>query len=446
MIGSLLSQMANAEKMSIEQIQRSMQNGVLDTYIGIPLIAEKAKQAQKLQMAQAILKEQGMPDVTVKDQVMQTADQVTRPEPPVMPSTPDGYRQQSAPSQGVEALASNMPEDYAGGGIIAFAEGGGTEENPESRYRVMRNDEPFRPAQLPDRPSYYEGIQSLYDRYMGQIPANQEYLRNVITSQQANRPNREQMVLANAIREAGFGAAAGREPWALTNVAEGALLGSRAYARGMENLDKDDQNVVKQLIATGLRGDELQQQALRYGIDLSHQRAMEPYYGSMEAKNLAEAGLDPERANLFRRQAEYQGSRTTGQDIENLYGPEREQAGIEKDIAQSEYFRRPHYTKRAAGAGKVDPGAYQIYQDASNDPQFQSALADALASGERDRSGNPVGDPRFWRREVQRILKDPSDRNYPTVMQYMQRLMPSYMQRMRQMTVPQTSDYSSDEE
>jgi hypothetical protein len=87
-----------------------------------------------------------------------------------------------------------------------------------------------------------------------------------------------------------------------------------------------------------------------------------------------------------------------------------------------------------------------MYQDASGDPQFQSALADAMASGEKDPSGNPVGDSRFWRREVQRILKDPTDKNYSLVMQYMQRLMPSYMQHMRRLTTPPTPDYSSDEE
>ena len=131
MINSLLGKMVDAQKMSIGQIQKSIAAGSLPAYIGMPMLAEKVKEAQKLQMAKAILQEQGTPPTTVKDQVMQAADQVTRPEPPVMPSTPDGYRQRPAPSQGVEALASNMPEEYAGGGIIAFANTGAVPDVPD---------------------------------------------------------------------------------------------------------------------------------------------------------------------------------------------------------------------------------------------------------------------------------------------------------------------------
>ena len=124
MINRLLGQMADAEKMSIAQIQTGIQNGTIDAYVGIPMIAEKTKEAQKIQMAQALFREQGEPDVNVKDQVMQAADQVTRPGVPPAPTLPATDRQRPAPSLGLEAARSNMPEEYAGGGIVAFANTG----------------------------------------------------------------------------------------------------------------------------------------------------------------------------------------------------------------------------------------------------------------------------------------------------------------------------------
>ena len=97
----------------IQAIQRSLINGVqsgaIAPYVGIPLIQELT---QKLPQAQAAMAQSlagaGMPQpqqggVPIADQVMAQA------------------------GQGVETLPSNLPESYAGGGIIAF-EGGGKVE------------------------------------------------------------------------------------------------------------------------------------------------------------------------------------------------------------------------------------------------------------------------------------------------------------------------------
>jgi hypothetical protein len=97
----------------IQAIQKSLINGVqsgaIPPYVGIPLIQELT---QKLPQAQAAMAQSmagaGMPQpqqggVPIADQVMAQA------------------------SQGVETLPSNLPESYAGGGIIAF-EGGGKVE------------------------------------------------------------------------------------------------------------------------------------------------------------------------------------------------------------------------------------------------------------------------------------------------------------------------------
>jgi hypothetical protein len=99
MIGSLMSRMADAEKLSIPQLNQAVKNGTIPAYVGVPLIQEKmkAEQAAKAMVAQT----QAQPPLA--RQVMEQADVMS----------------------GVEKLQSNLPEEgYAGGGIIAFTEGG----------------------------------------------------------------------------------------------------------------------------------------------------------------------------------------------------------------------------------------------------------------------------------------------------------------------------------
>lgn len=99
MIGSLMSRMADAEKLSIPQLNQAVKNGTIPAYVGVPLIQEKmrAEQAAKAVVAQT----QAQPPLA--RQVMEQADAMT----------------------GLEKLRSNLPEEgFAGGGIVAFAEGG----------------------------------------------------------------------------------------------------------------------------------------------------------------------------------------------------------------------------------------------------------------------------------------------------------------------------------
>lgn len=99
MIGNLMSRMADADKLSVAQINTAVKNGTLPAYIGVPLIQEKmkAQQAAKAMVAQ----DQAQPPIA--QQIMEQADVST----------------------GLEKLQSNLPEEgYAGGGIVAFADGG----------------------------------------------------------------------------------------------------------------------------------------------------------------------------------------------------------------------------------------------------------------------------------------------------------------------------------
>lgn len=126
MIGSLLPTLAKAQDESIQQLQRSIQAGLVPAYLGIPMLEQKVKNHQR---ATAILmgqQQQGQPPIA--EQVMQQANQITQPQqmpqmPPQaqMPQMPP--QQMAQAPQGIDAAQSNLPaEGYAGGGIVAFAD------------------------------------------------------------------------------------------------------------------------------------------------------------------------------------------------------------------------------------------------------------------------------------------------------------------------------------
>jgi len=86
--------LANPAKYSLQQLTDGVQSGVIPAYIGIPLIQERIqdeKEAQAMPMAQN--------------------------QPPIA-------EQVLAESSGIDKLPSGLPQSYAGGGIIAFANGG----------------------------------------------------------------------------------------------------------------------------------------------------------------------------------------------------------------------------------------------------------------------------------------------------------------------------------
>ena len=121
----MLSNMANAEKLSIAQLQQVIQNGTLPAYVGIPLLQ------QKMQMQQHAQQSQPQQQPPVAQQVMAQADQMLHPQ----------QAQQQMPQQapqGVTGLPSNLPtEGMAQGGIVAFEDGGDVQLDPYGRYYPM---------------------------------------------------------------------------------------------------------------------------------------------------------------------------------------------------------------------------------------------------------------------------------------------------------------------
>jgi hypothetical protein len=53
MIGQGLGRVAQAEKLSIQQLEEALENRTIPAYIGIPLLEEKVQLEQRMKMAQA---------------------------------------------------------------------------------------------------------------------------------------------------------------------------------------------------------------------------------------------------------------------------------------------------------------------------------------------------------------------------------------------------------
>jgi hypothetical protein len=98
--------LANPGKYSIAQLRRGVETGTIPAYIAIPLIQEKMRQQQQAKMAEAAA---GAPQQNA-------------------PSVAQEVLANSAPvDAGVAALPSGLPAQMAGGGIVAFEEGGEVE-------------------------------------------------------------------------------------------------------------------------------------------------------------------------------------------------------------------------------------------------------------------------------------------------------------------------------
>lgn len=121
--------LANPGKYSIEQLKRGVETGTIPAYIAIPLIQEKVQEAQRAKMAGAAAGAPQQNAPTVAQEVMA----------------------QAAPA-GVTALPSGLPAQMAGGGIVAFEDGGKVERYQNQGYTgapgAMTQEEQDRAAMM----------------------------------------------------------------------------------------------------------------------------------------------------------------------------------------------------------------------------------------------------------------------------------------------------------
>jgi len=146
MIGSLMSRMGTAQKLSVAQLKQAVQDGTLPAYVGIPLIQDKLKQQQEAQAGKPV-----PPQPPIADQILQEADQ----------------------SRGIDQAQSNLPTmNAAEGGIISYALGGDVEDDYEDQLQEEADSQDLGYAQMMAQANENEGMLSAKEpSYVNKTPS-----------------------------------------------------------------------------------------------------------------------------------------------------------------------------------------------------------------------------------------------------------------------------------
>jgi len=147
MNGIIQQLIANPDKFSLQEIMKGVQDGVIPSYIGTPIIADKTKQQQQMQMAAQGAQPAKPP---IAQQIMQQAAAQEQP-------------------QGVDALPTGLPTRMAQGGILNFAGGGMYDDDDEN----AQAEEDYYKQQQEEGGMSRED-QHLFDRLMDQGQASDE--------------------------------------------------------------------------------------------------------------------------------------------------------------------------------------------------------------------------------------------------------------------------------
>ena len=144
-ITSMNARMGMAEKLSIQQLTKAVQDGTVPSFIGIPLIQQKMKEQQGAAAMQ-----------------------------PKAPPIAQQVLQQAMATEGVQALPSNMPQEYAHGGILSYADGGDIYDDDE--YDPEDYAQEYALSQGEDLMDQYYADRGEYevDRSTGEAPSMYE--------------------------------------------------------------------------------------------------------------------------------------------------------------------------------------------------------------------------------------------------------------------------------
>lgn len=122
--------LAAPERYSVDMLRRAVETGLLPAYIGIPLIQAKMQSQQQVQQSASLGQPSPDQQPTVAEQVMGQG--------------------------GVDSLPTNLPQEYAAGGIVAF-DGGGKVERFQNQGLVGEFDTGLAPPiEAPRRPTNTE--------------------------------------------------------------------------------------------------------------------------------------------------------------------------------------------------------------------------------------------------------------------------------------------------
>ena len=305
-ITSVISRMAMAGKLTVDQLRQSIQSGSLPAYIGIPMIEEKNKEKEQMAAAQqGFPEEQKSPSVAA--QILQKAEQQEFPE-----------EQQS---QGIDQLSSNLPTEQdeamgmAGGGIVAFADAG----------QVTDPNAPPVPAVPPAAMSKYGGIESISPEGRAKFAEYEGLLKDL----RGKGGSEREQAKAMAIFQAGLGMMGGTSPNAFANIAAGAMPAVTQYQSALKDIRKEDRDTLKQMLDLGVTKEQFLQKAQQMGIDVY--KADRAYDATMGAARMRTAGeRQPQRptdqrafVTDFIAQARAKGDNDTPDAVLAVQGAER---------------------------------------------------------------------------------------------------------------------------
>lgn len=180
MNGIIQQLIANPDKFSLQEIMKGVQDGVIPSYIGTPLIADKTKQQQQAQMAAQGAQPAKPP---IAQQIMQQAEAQTQP-------------------QGVEGLPTELPTRMAQGGILNFADGGMYDDNDEN----AQAEEDYYKQQEEEGGMGRED-QHLFDRLMDQAQASNDEDEEEPQPQAMPQPKNQGISALPAVATASYEAA-----------------------------------------------------------------------------------------------------------------------------------------------------------------------------------------------------------------------------------------------
>lgn len=178
-----------------QQLIAGVQNGSIEPYVGIPLIQDLTKKLTEAKMA--MMSDGPQSNMPVADQVM-------------------------AQAQGIDNLTSNLPVEYADGGIISFEKGGLTPEETEAAL-----DSAGRLANLQTYPTLDEDkfsrIKTFADEYRKLLPEKDPrltaYEKSIIkTPEQLEARKNEDLNMA--LVQFGLGLANSKSPRFLGGLSE----------------------------------------------------------------------------------------------------------------------------------------------------------------------------------------------------------------------------------
>lgn len=228
-------------KLPQQELIKMAQQGRIGAEILPVILNEKAQMIQQAANAQAAA--QPRPPSIIEQAMAINAQADAAARPPMMPM----QMAMVAPQQQEAGLAGlEVPEDmygssqsYAGGGIVAFDDGGWIDQG--GGFYTPKSDTGVGPmAGLSD---YIRQMQDVY----GALPARSE-LQNLLAEERQYQADYKARAAKTAeenrwqrLLEAGLGIMGGESPYAFTNIGKGAQAAAKGYAEDVKEQAKQEQ-------------------------------------------------------------------------------------------------------------------------------------------------------------------------------------------------------------